>query len=87
MTETGELRSIVANTEAHYAAFSGKLSSSKPIAPAVSNIKKRTVGYNGCSSSQKTGVNNGATAAQNYITSTISYAPCHISDDSQLTDK
>ncbi|KAJ8462294.1 hypothetical protein ONZ51_g10989 [Trametes cubensis] len=78
--ETNEPVEIRADTETHVAAVSGKLT---VVRPTPTLTKRET--YNGCSSSEKTGINSAASAAQSYVAGALSYLQSHTAASPRYT--
>ncbi|OBZ68536.1 Peptidyl-Lys metalloendopeptidase [Grifola frondosa] len=70
--ETNAPVEIWADAEAHTAAVSGKLA----IVRATSTLTRRAT-YNGCSSSEQSGLVTAASAAQSYVAGALSYLQTH----------
>ncbi|PFH50593.1 hypothetical protein AMATHDRAFT_75492 [Amanita thiersii Skay4041] len=69
---TNEAVPTYATAEAHSAKLSGVLAVARP------SVSKRAV-FNGCSSTQQSGLNSAASAAQSYASSALSYLNAHLS--------
>ncbi|KAI9062953.1 peptidyl-Lys metalloendopeptidase [Trametes sanguinea] len=78
--ETNEPVEIRADSETHVAAVSGKLA---VVRPTPTLTKRET--YNGCSSSQKTGIQAAAPAAQTYVANALSYLQTHTASTPRYT--
>ncbi|KAI0375429.1 peptidyl-Lys metalloendopeptidase [Pilatotrama ljubarskyi] len=78
--ETNEPVEIRAETETHVAAVSGKLAVVRP----TPTVTKRAT-YNGCSSSEKTGIDAAAPAAQSYVANALSYLQSHTAASPRYT--
>ncbi|TBU50087.1 metalloprotease [Dichomitus squalens] len=75
-----EIAEIRADAEAHVAAVSGKLAVVRP----TPTLTKREQ-YNGCSSSEKSGINSAAPAAQSYVAAALSYLQTHTASTARYT--
>lgn len=76
--DSAKIATIQADVETHTARIAGKLAVSRP-AP------QRRATYNGCSSSQQSGLVSAASAAQSYAASALSYLTSHTSSTTRFT--
>ncbi|KAI0778610.1 peptidyl-Lys metalloendopeptidase [Trametes elegans] len=78
--ETNEPVEIRADVETHVAKVAGKLAVARPT-PTLA----RRYAYNGCSSSQQSGIRSAAPAAQSYVKSALSYLQSHTAASPRYT--